>query len=62
MAVKHAILEDKYADQAWFDEVESEVKKTVDQSVKLQRSLNIQNRKKFTKMSMCNRSYPFVMD
>src|SRR5690606_16700296 len=34
LATKAAILENKYADEAWFAEVEAEVKKVVDDSVK----------------------------
>jgi len=62
IAVKHAIVENKYADQAWFDEVEAKVKKIVDESVKFAEESPYPDASEIYKDIYVQEDYPFVMD
>ncbi len=62
IAVKHAIVENKYADQAWFDEVEAKVKKIVDESVKFAEESPYPDASDIYKDVYVQEDYPFVMD
>ena len=62
IAVKHAIVENKYADQAWFDEVEAKVKKIVDESVKFAEESPYPAASDIYKDVYVQEDYPFVMD
>lgn len=62
IAVKHAIVENKYADDAWFDQVEAEVKKTVDDSVKFAEESPYPTAEAIYEDIYVQKDYPFVMD
>src|SRR5690606_36048670 len=60
--VKYAILEKKYADEDWFKEVEAEVKKTVDNSVKFAEESPYPSVDELYKDIYVQEDYPFIMD
>lgn len=60
--VKYAILEKKYADEDWFKEVEAEVKKTVDNSVKFAEESPFPSVDELYKDIYVQEDYPFIMD
>ncbi len=62
LATKAAILENKYADEAWFAEVEAEVKKVVDDSVKFAEESPYPSVDELYKDIYVQEDYPFVMD
>jgi pyruvate dehydrogenase E1 component alpha subunit len=62
LATKAAIVENKYADEAWFAEVEAEVKKTVDDSVKFAEESPYPSVDELYKDIYVQEDYPFVMD
>ena len=61
-ATKAAIVENKYADDAWFAEVEAEVKKVVDESVKFAEESPYPTADELYKDIYVQEDYPFVMD
>ncbi|WP_159633061.1 pyruvate dehydrogenase (acetyl-transferring) E1 component subunit alpha [Sphingobacterium composti Ten et al. 2007 non Yoo et al. 2007] len=62
LTTKAAILENKYADDAWFAEVEAEVKKVVDDSVKFAEESPYPSVDELYKDIYVQEDYPFVMD
>ena len=62
ISVKHAILENKYADDEWFKEVEADVKKTVDNSVKFAEESPYPDPSEIYKDVYAQEYYPFVRD
>lgn len=60
--VKYAILDKKYADEAWFKEVEADVKKTVDNSVKFAEESPYPSVDELYKDIYVQEDYPFIMD
>ena len=62
IATKAAILENKYADEAWFAEVEADVKKVVDDSVKFAEESPYPSVDELYKDIYVQEDYPFVMD
>ena len=62
IATKAAILENKYADDAWFAEVEADVKKVVDESVKFAEESPYPTVDELYKDIYVQEDYPFVMD
>jgi len=62
LATKHAILENKYADDAWFAEVEADVKKVVDESVKFAEDSPYPTADELYKDVYVQQDYPFILD
>ncbi|MBD1430363.1 pyruvate dehydrogenase (acetyl-transferring) E1 component subunit alpha [Sphingobacterium litopenaei] len=62
ITTKSAILENKYADEAWFSEVEAEVKKVVEESVKFAEESPYPSVDELYKDIYVQEDYPFVMD
>src|SRR5690554_2283727 len=62
ITTKAAILENNYADEAWFKEVEAEVKKVVDESVKFAEESPYPSVDELYKDIYVQEDYPFVMD
>ena len=62
LSTKHAILENNYADEAWFAEVEAEVKKVVDESVKFAEESPYPTIDDLYTDIYVQEDYPFVMD
>ena len=62
MTTKHAILENNYADEAWFTEVEADVKKVVENSVKFAEESPYPTVDELYKDIYVQEDYPFVMD
>jgi pyruvate dehydrogenase E1 component alpha subunit len=62
ITTKSAILENKYADEAWFAEVEAEVKKVVEESVKFAEESPYPSVDELYKDIYVQEDYPFVMD
>lgn len=62
LATKHAIVENKYADEAWFAEVDAEIKKIVDDSVKFAEESPYPTADEIYKDVYVQEDYPFVMD
>ncbi len=62
LSTKHAILENNYADDAWFAEVEAEVKKVVDESVKFAEESPYPTVDELYTDIYVQEDYPFVMD
>jgi len=62
VSTKAAIVQQKYADEAWFAEVEAEVKKTVDASVKFAEESPYPDPADIYKDVYVQEDYPFVMD
>ncbi|WP_134089686.1 pyruvate dehydrogenase (acetyl-transferring) E1 component subunit alpha [Olivibacter sp. XZL3] len=61
-AVKHAILENKYVDQQWFDQEEAEVKRIVDEAVKFAEESEYPNPEELYTDVYVQQDYPYVMD
>ncbi|EFK59555.1 pyruvate dehydrogenase (acetyl-transferring) E1 component subunit alpha [Sphingobacterium spiritivorum] len=62
LSTKHAILENKYADDAWFAEVEADVKKVVEDSVKFAEESPYPDASEIYNDVYVQQDYPFVMD
>ncbi len=62
LSTKHAILENKYADDAWFAEVEADVKKVVEDSVKFAEESPYPDASEIYNDVYVQEDYPFVMD
>ncbi|GAA4519681.1 pyruvate dehydrogenase (acetyl-transferring) E1 component subunit alpha [Sphingobacterium thermophilum] len=62
ITTKAAILENKYADEAWFAEVEAEVKRVIDESVKFAEESPYPTVDELYKDIYVQEDYPFVMD
>ena len=62
MTIKAAILENQYADEAWFKDVEAEVKKVVEDSVKFAEESPYPSVDELYKDIYVQEDYPFVMD
>ena len=62
ISTKIAILENKYADEAWFAEVEADVKKVVDESVKFAEESPYPDAAEIYDDVYVQKDYPFVMD
>lgn len=62
LSTKAAIVENKYADDAWFAEVDAEVKKTVDEAVKFAEESPYPDASEIYKDIYVQEDYPFVMD
>lgn len=62
LSTKAAILENKYADEAWFKEVDAEIKKIVDDSVKFAEESPYPSVDELYKDIYVQEDYPFVMD
>ncbi|MEH6304537.1 pyruvate dehydrogenase (acetyl-transferring) E1 component subunit alpha [Olivibacter sp. CPCC 100613] len=61
-AVKHAILENKYADEQWFDQEEAEVKRIVDEAVKFAEESAYPNPEELYTDVYVQHDYPYIMD
>lgn len=61
-AVKHAILENKYADQQWFDQEDAEVKRIVDEAVKFAEESEYPNPEELYTDVYVQQDYPYIMD
>jgi len=62
LSTKHAILENNYADDAWFAEVEADVKQVVEASVKFAEESPYPSVDELYKDIYVQEDYPFVMD
>lgn len=62
ISTKMAILDNNYADEAWFKEVEAEVKKTVDDSVKFAEESPYPDASEIYEDIYVQEDYPFIMD
>ena len=62
LAIKAAILENNYADEAWFTEIEAGVKKEVEESVKFAEESPYPSVDELYKDIYVQEDYPFVMD
>ncbi|MNT12214.1 hypothetical protein D3C86_1326390 [compost metagenome] len=62
MATKHAIVENNYADEAWFAEVDAEVKSIVDESVKFAEESPFPTADELYKDVYVQEDYPFILD
>jgi len=62
LSTKAAILENKYADEAWFAEVDADVKKVVDESVKFAEESPYPDASEIYDDVYVQKDYPFVMD
>lgn len=62
IAIKHAILENNYADDVWFSGVEAEIKKIVDDSVKFAEESPYPTLDELYTDIYVQEDYPFVMD
>lgn len=62
VSTKLAILENNYADEAWFAEVEADVKKVVDESVKFAEESPYPDASEIYDDVYVQKDYPFVMD
>lgn len=62
ISTKKAILENNYADDAWFKEVEAEVKKTVDNSVKFAEESDYPDPSEIYEDVYGQADYPFIKD
>lgn len=61
-AVKHAILENKYADEKWFEQEEAEVKRVVDESVKFAEESDYPNPEELYMDVYVQQDYPYITD
>ena len=59
---RETILKEKYADQAWIEEVEAKVKATVDQAVKFAEESPWPEVSELYKDVYMTENYPYVMD
>lgn len=62
MTTKSVILENKYADEEWFKEVETEVKKTVDESVKFAEASPYPDPSAIYEDIYVQEDYPFIKE
>ncbi|WP_037498909.1 pyruvate dehydrogenase (acetyl-transferring) E1 component subunit alpha [Sphingobacterium deserti] len=62
LSTKAAIVENKYADDAWFAEVDAEIKKIVDESVKFAEESDYPDASEIYKDVYVQEDYPFIMD
>jgi len=62
LSTKHAILENKYADDEWFKKVDAEIKQIVDESVKFAEESPYPNVDELYQDIYVQEDYPFVMD
>ncbi|TDS14011.1 pyruvate dehydrogenase E1 component alpha subunit [Sphingobacterium paludis] len=62
LSTKAAIVENKYADDAWFAEVDAEIKKIVDESVKFAEESEYPDASEIYKDVYVQEDYPFIMD
>ena len=62
LSTKAAIVENKYADDAWFAEVDAEVKKIVEDSVKFAEESPYPDASEIYKDIYVQEDYPFIMD
>ncbi|UIR55468.1 pyruvate dehydrogenase (acetyl-transferring) E1 component subunit alpha [Sphingobacterium sp. SRCM116780] len=62
LATKHAIVENNYADEAWFAEVDAEVKSIVDESVKFAEESPFPTADELYKDVYVQEDYPFILD
>ncbi|MFZ4260934.1 pyruvate dehydrogenase (acetyl-transferring) E1 component subunit alpha [Sphingobacterium sp. HJSM2_6] len=62
IGVKHAIIENKYADDAWFASVEADVKKVVEDSVKFAEESPYPTADEIYKDVYVQKDYPFILD
>ncbi|MFZ4862157.1 pyruvate dehydrogenase (acetyl-transferring) E1 component subunit alpha [Sphingobacterium sp. Mn56C] len=62
LSTKHAILENNYADDAWFTEVEADVKKVVEESVKFAEESPYPTVDELYNDIYVQEDYPFIMD
>ncbi|CAM3835765.1 MULTISPECIES: pyruvate dehydrogenase (acetyl-transferring) E1 component subunit alpha [Sphingobacterium] len=62
LSTKHAILENNYADDAWFAEVEADVKKVVEESVKFAEESPYPDADELYKDVYVQQDYPFILD
>jgi len=62
ISTKAAIVKNKYADEAWFAQVDAEVKKTVDDSVRFAEESPYPDAADIYKDVYVQEDYPFVMD
>ena len=60
-AVKHTILEKKYADEAWFEQIEEKVKAEVDESVKFAEESPWPEASELYTDVYVEKDYPFIM-
>ncbi|UKJ08133.1 pyruvate dehydrogenase (acetyl-transferring) E1 component subunit alpha [Solitalea lacus] len=60
--VKNTILTNKYADEAWFEEIEAKVKEIVEDSVKFAEESNYPDPSELYKDVYVQEDYPYVMD
>lgn len=61
-AVKHAILENNYADEQWFEQEEAEVKRLVDESVKFAEESDYPKPEELYTDVYVQKDYPYIMD
>ncbi len=62
LSIKHAILENKYADEEWFKNVETEVKQIVDDAVKFAEESPYPSVEELYQDIYVQEDYPFIMD
>ena len=61
-AVKHAILENNYADEQWFEQEEAEVKRLVDESVKFAEESDYPKPEELYTDVYVQKDYPYILD
>jgi len=61
-AVKHAILENNYADEKWFEQEEAEVKRVVEESVKFAEESEYPNPEELYMDVYVQNDYPYITD
>jgi pyruvate dehydrogenase E1 component alpha subunit len=61
-AVKHAILENNYADEQWFEQEEAEVKRLVEESVKFAEESDYPKPEELYTDVYVQKDYPYIMD
>lgn len=62
LAVKSAIVEKKYADEKWFDEIEADIKQRIDEAVKFAEESPYPDVEELYKDVYVQEDYPFIMD
>lgn len=61
-AVKHAIIENKYADEKWFEQEEAEVKRVVDEAVKFAEASDYPKPEELYIDVYVQDDYPYIVD
>lgn len=61
-SVKHAILENNYADEQWFEKEEAEVKRLVDESVKFAEESDYPKPEELYTDVYVQKDYPYILD